>query len=63
MVKIMKNKKENHFHPTKDYDKAKAWLQEIDKWEYVNSHGFSTDGWSIIATANAMWDKQNKVIK
>ena len=48
-----------HFHPQKGYNEAKKWLQEIGEWNYVNTHGFSTDGWSIIATANAIWDKQN----
>ncbi len=47
------------FHPENGYNEAKKWLQEIGEWEYVNSHGFSTDGWSIIATANSMWDKRN----
>ena len=47
------------FHPQTGYDDAKKWLQEIGKWEYVSTHGFSTDGWSIIATANTMWDKRN----
>ena len=48
-----------HFHPEKGYEEAKEWLQEIGKWDYVSTHGFSTDGWSIIATANAIWDKRN----
>jgi hypothetical protein len=51
---------EYHFHPTKDYDKAKAWLQEIGKWDYISTHGFSTDGWSIISTANSIWNNMNK---
>ena len=47
------------FHPQTGYDEAKKWLQEIGEWEYVSTHGFSTDGWSIVATANAMWNKRN----
>lgn len=46
-------------YTTAGYEEAKKWLQEIGEWEYVSTHGFSTDGWSIVATANAIWDKRN----
>ena len=49
----------HRFHPEKGYSEAKAYLEEIGEWDYVSSHGFSTDGWSIIASANAIWDKNN----
>lgn len=48
-----------HFHPEKGYAEAQKWLKEIGEWEYVSTHGSSTDGWSIIATANSIWDKRN----
>jgi|AntRauTorckE6833_2_1112554.scaffolds.fasta_scaffold68806_3 hypothetical protein len=47
------------FHPEKGYSEAKAYLEEIGEWDYVSTHGFSTDGWTIIATANSIWDKLN----
>jgi len=47
------------FHPQTGYEEAKKWLQEIGEWDYVSTHGFSTDGWSIVATANSMWDERN----
>ena len=51
----------NHFHPDKEgYEEAKKWLKEIGEWDYVSTHGLSTDGWSIVATANAMWNKRNE---
>ena len=49
-----------HFHPDLDYDKAEAYLKEIGEWDYVSTHGFSVDGWSIIASANSIWDERNK---
>ena len=42
------------------YLEAKNWLKEIYQWGYISTHGFSNDGWSIIAEANAIWDKKNK---
>lgn len=47
------------FHPEKGYSEAKTYLEEIGEWDYVSTHGFSTDGWTIIATANSIWDKRN----
>lgn len=47
------------FHPELGYNEAEKWLREIGEWDYVSTHGFSTDGWSIIATANAMWNQRN----
>ena len=54
----MSSDEHNHFHPEEGYKEAKKWLQEIGEWDYVSTHGFSADGWSIIATANVMWNKQ-----
>jgi hypothetical protein len=48
-----------HFHPEKGYSEAKAYLEKIGEWDYVSTHGFSTDGWTIIATSNSIWDKRN----
>jgi hypothetical protein len=56
----MSSDEHNHFHFEQDYDKAKKWLQEIGWWDHVSTHGFSTDGWSIIATANAMWNERDE---
>lgn len=42
------------------YLEAKKWLKEIGQWEYVSTHGFSTDGYSIVEEANAIWNKRNE---
>jgi len=44
----------------KGYSSAQAWLKEIGEWEWVSTSGFSTDGWSIIETANVIWEKRNR---
>lgn len=41
------------------YSDAQAWLKEIGEWGRVSTSGFSTDGWSIIETANVIWEKRN----
>jgi hypothetical protein len=41
---------------TEGYEQAKAWLIEIGQWEYISTHGQSVDGYSIVATANTMWE-------
>jgi hypothetical protein len=52
---------DRHFPLTPEgYLDAKKWLVEIGEWDYVSTHGFSVDGWSIIDTANLMWSKRNK---
>jgi hypothetical protein len=43
---------------TEGYKQAKEWLESTGKWEYISTHGFSTDGWSIIETANVMWTNE-----
>ncbi|MBN9293779.1 MAG: hypothetical protein J0G96_07360 [Flavobacteriia bacterium] len=43
----------------KGYSDAVEWLKEIGEWERVSTSGFSTDGYSIIATANVIWEKRN----
>jgi hypothetical protein len=48
-----------------DYDEdgyydAIRWLKEIGLYEYISTHGQSVDGWSIIHTANAMWEQKLK---
>lgn len=50
-------------YSTEGYDKAKAWLIEIGKWDEVLSHGISTDGWSIIHEANSIHNKHTTDIK
>ena len=42
---------------TEGYSAAKAWLQEVGQWEYVSTHGFSCDGWSVTETANDIYRK------
>lgn len=49
-----------HFHSQNGYEEAKKWLIEIGEWDRVSTTGSSTDGWSIVATANVLWDKQKK---
>lgn len=46
---------------TNGYQEAKSWLKEIGQWEYVRTHGFSTDGYSIVEEANAIWQKRNQI--
>ena len=46
---------------TNGYQEAKNWLKEIGQWEYVSTHGFSTDGYSIVEEANAIWNKRNQI--
>ena len=41
------------------YSSAQAWLKEIGEWERVSTSGVSTDGWSIIETANVIFEKIN----
>lgn len=41
------------------YSAAQLWLKEIGEWERVSKSGFSTDGWSIVETANVIWEKRN----
>lgn len=38
------------------YMQAKKWLKSIGKWEEVSTRGFSTDGWSIVAAANSIFN-------
>jgi hypothetical protein len=42
---------------TEGYIQAKRWLMEIGKWEEVSTRGFSTDGYTIVHTANLLWTK------
>lgn len=50
----------DHFsYDSEGFSSAQAWLKEIDEWERVSTSGFSTDGWSIIQTANVIWNKRN----
>lgn len=37
------------------YLEAQKWLKDIGKWDMVSTKGFSTDGYSIVAEANAIW--------
>ena len=45
---------------TEGYLEAQAWLKEIGEWDRVSTSGFSTDGWSVIAEANSIWNKLNQ---
>lgn len=42
------------------YIEAEKWLKDIGVWEKVSTGGFSTDGFSIIATANSMWEQRDE---
>ena len=50
----------NFSYTTKGYTKAKKWLKEVGEWEYVSTHGFSTDGWSIVDVANSIYRRKQK---
>jgi len=53
--------KANQFdYSIKGYEKAKKYLKKIGKWEYVSSHGSSTDGWSIVHEANSIFNNSLK---
>ena len=53
--------KVKHFEFTSEgYLKAKKYLKKVGEWKQVSTHGFSTDGWSIIATANVILDNKMK---
>ena len=41
------------------YANAVDWLKENNKWDYVSKHGQSVDGWSIVHTANALYEQEN----
>lgn len=45
------------------YKQAKEWLIEIGKWEVVSNGGFSVDGWSIIESANFLWEQLHTEVK
>ena len=46
---------------TGGYLAAKKWLKEKPgRWEYHSTHGFSVDGWSITATANFLYKKEEE---
>lgn len=50
----------NHFeYTTEGYLEAKKWLEDIEEWDRVSNHGFSTDGWSITYSANILWEQKN----
>ena len=50
----------HHFSfDTEGYCAAKKWLENIGEWERISTSGFSNDGWSIVATANDIWEKHN----
>lgn len=42
------------------YTEAVKWLKEINQYNYLSTHGQSTDGLSIIHTANSLWKIKNK---
>ena len=48
---------EQHF---KTYQEAVDFLKSIGQWEYVSTHGFSTDGWSIMAEAEAIYKRMKE---
>jgi len=42
------------------YTLAVKWLKQNKHWAYVSTHGQSVDGWSIIDTANSLYEKNQK---
>lgn len=42
------------------YTLAVKWLKENKHWSYVSNHGQSVDGWSIINTANSLYEESQK---
>lgn len=53
------NKNDKRFDYTpEDYLKAKAYLESMEKLDYYNTHGFSCDGYSIVAAANMEYSRQ-----
>lgn len=68
IIKEEKEKKNYHFKnlitmekfefTTQGYVDAVKYLKKIKKYKYVSTHGFSTDGWSIIGTANVFYEKK-----
>ena len=45
------------------YIAASEWLKSIGEWDRVSTSGFSTDGLSIVHSANAIYEKQQNEIK
>lgn len=41
----------------KGYLAAQKWLKEIGEWENVSTKVFSTDGFSIVQSANYLWQR------
>ena len=53
---------EHKFKSTPEgFIEAKAWLIEVGEWD--NLACFSTDGWSIVAEANALWYRKYYLLK
>jgi hypothetical protein len=54
--------KRRHFPLTPaGYNAARKWLQSIGEWDKISTSGFSTDGFSITESANALWsERKNK---
>lgn len=48
---------------TQGYVDAVKYLKKIKKYKYVSTHGFSTDGWSIIGTANVFYENNENTNK
>jgi len=63
---IMPGKKNNNVDErfpssTVGYMEAKEWLKEIGEWDRISTTGFSTDGWSIVNSANSIWKKRERL--
>jgi len=55
-----KQQKEPHFEYTQEgYIKAKEFLVSNGHWEQVSTRGLSTDGYSVIHEANAIYKRMN----
>ena len=46
---------ERFSYTNEGYLEASQWLRSTGRWEYVSTHGFSVDGYSLVLTANNLW--------
>jgi hypothetical protein len=42
-----------------EYNQAKEYLIEIDRYDQFTKYSFSTDGYSLVTYANECWERQN----
>lgn len=42
-----------------EYEQAKEYLISINEYDKFLKSSFSTDGWSLVVTANVFWERLN----